>query len=645
MASMNTDGDELLRKAEAKKILFLARKVLSALGHGFRGKPFFHRLQASFCSFAFLIFSAFATIGPITEANPDWAKDVIWYQIFPERFANGDPDNDPTRESTGYPQFLPESWAVMDWTADWYGRADWEKEKSPHFYKTVYHRRYGGDLQGVIDRLDYLQDLGITGIYFNPIFYGESLHKYDGSSFHHIDPYFGPDPEGDLRLMEGETEDPATWNATAADRLFLELLCEAKARDIRVIIDGVWNHTGRGFFGFEDLLENQERSRYADWFKVIRFDDPGTGRYEFDYHGWWGHKSLPEFARSEDGRNLATGPKEYIFHATRRWMDPDGDGDPSDGVDGWRLDVAEEVPVGFWSDWHGLVRSINPEAFTTAEIWKPSAEFIREAGFDSAMNYNGFAIPVKGWLIDGSISAGEFAKLLRNSRETHLDDTPLLLQNLVDSHDTQRVGSMVANRDSFYRYLSADQFDYDNNDRVSAMVPRYNLNTPGDDGRRIWKMIALFQATYVGAPMIYYGTEAGMIGADDPDDRMPMWWPELDFEMQSVMPDGSERTEAQSIGFDREIFESYRDAFRLRNSEPAFRRGAFRALGTDDQAQVFAFERSLDGSRLLVLINRGDKSFPLKSPLFTKAELLHATDPNADATTLPPLSAAVFRLP
>jgi len=142
----------------------------------------------------------------------DWAKDAVFYQIFPERFRNGDPSNDPTRASIELAEQAPDSWHIMPWTGDWYARADWEKEMGDDFYDSVFHRRYGGDLQGVIDRLDYLNDLGINTIYFNPIFYARSLHKYDGASFHHIDPYFGPDPDGDLAMIADEDGfDPASW--------------------------------------------------------------------------------------------------------------------------------------------------------------------------------------------------------------------------------------------------------------------------------------------------------------------------------------------------------------------------------------------------------------------------------------------------
>ncbi|MFO8099538.1 MAG: alpha-amylase family glycosyl hydrolase, partial [Salinibacter sp.] len=347
--------------------------------------------------------------GP-SDRVPDWASDAVVYQIFPERFANGDTTNDPTRQSLTDPGDVPSSWAVSDWTRDWYDQADWEREMGG-FYESVYDRRYGGDLQGVIDRLPYLDSLGVNTLYFNPVFWSPSLHKYDGRSFHHIDPHFGPDPAGDKDLIaEEDPTDPSTWHVTAADSLFFALLEKAHARDLRVIIDGVFNHTGRQFFAFRDLAERQADSRYADWYEVHSFDDPETpDTSEFDYAGWWGLDSMPEFAVSPDSTTLAEGPRQYIFDATRRWMDPNGDGDPSDGVDGWRLDVAEEVPTGFWADWHAHVRSINPEAYTVAEVWEEASGFLRESGFSATMNYHGFAYPVKGFLIDNAIDPSTFA--------------------------------------------------------------------------------------------------------------------------------------------------------------------------------------------------------------------------------------------
>jgi glycosidase len=554
------------------------------------------------------------------SAAPDWAKDVVWYQIFPERFNNGDSTNDPTRESLDYSESVPENWKVRAWESEWFERDQWEKDLNYHFQDTLQHRRYGGDLQGVIDKLEYLRELGITGIYFNPIFYANSLHKYDGNSFHHIDPHFGPDPKGDLRLIERETEDPRSWQWTAADKLFLQLLQEAKAQGIRVIVDGVWNHTGRDFFAFKDILKSGQRSPYINWYDIIRHDDRFTHENEFDYRGWHGFKSLPEFANNRKGDNLASGPKQYIFNATKRWMDPNGDGNPSDGIDGWRLDVAEEVPHGFWLEWHRLVRRINPEAFTSAEIWGSAGQYLQDTHFISAMNYRGFAIPVKGWLIDGRSSADEFANRLNQERQSHPSDTAYVLQNLVDSHDTQRIASAIANRNTYEHYKNWDWFDYDEGERVNARAFGYNNAAPDDEGRRIWKILALFQATYVGAPMIYYGTEVGMWGADDPEDRMPTWWHR----------------------FDQDIFEAYQKAFQLRHQHPALRRGSFKVLAVHNDRNIFVFERRLEGERLIIILNRGDTQIQFNSATLKQYKLLYSTDTEASTSGLPPVSAAVF---
>lgn len=551
---------------------------------------------------------------------PEWAIDAVWYQIFPERFSNGDPSNDPTRHSLVAPEKKPPNWCVMDWKKPWIHRAEWEKQASPQFEDTLLDRRYGGDLQGVIDRLDYLRELGVNALYFNPLFHSPSLHKYDGNSFHHIDPHFGPDPTGDLAIIHSEEIHPARWKWTAADKLFLSLLREAKKRGIRVIIDGVWNHTGRGFFAFQDILRRQERSPFTGWYKIQSFDDPATSQNEFQYRGWHGYNSLPEFAHTPDGQNLAPGPRNYIFHATRRWMDPNRDGDPSDGIDGWRLDVAEEIPTGFWQEWHRLVRTINPHAFTTAEIWSTSAPFVRQNHFSSAMNYRGFAIPVKGWLVDARIPVSRFVERLEKERSSHPQKAALALQNLVDSHDTQRIASAIANRRQHDTYQNPDWFDYDEPQRVSATSPAYRNEPPGSEGRRIWKMIALFQATCPGAPMIYYGTETGMWGADDPDDRKPAPWHDID----------------------REILHWYRDVLSLRRDCPALRRGSFKILEASDPHQLLVFERLYQHQRVVIAINRGKTTAGLLPRHVEGLSLRLATDPAANTKTLPALSAAVY---
>jgi glycosidase len=490
----------------------------------------------------------------------------------------------------------------------WYARDAWEQKLGNNFYNAgVFHRRYGGDLQGVIDKLDYLADLGINVIYFNPVFYARSLHKYDGNSFHHVDPYFGPDPTGDFALMATETADPATWKWTAADKLFLTLLKQARQRGIRVIIDGVFNHTGRDFFAFDDIRRNQQNSPYLDWYNIRQFDDPQTPENEFKYDGWWGVETLPEFANNQDGTDLHPAPKAYIFAATRRWMDPNGDGDPSDGIDGWRLDVANEVPNQFWRDWHREVRRMNPQAFTVAEIWDEASGYLEDCSFSSTMNYHGFAFPVKGFLIDGNMKASDFVREIVSRMQAHPPAVQFALQNLIDSHDTDRVASMIVNADRRHPYVKPDRHDYDVGERVSPRHFRdYDVSRPNQEQRQRQRLMALFQFTFVGPPMIYYGTEAGMDGADDPCCRMPMLWDDLDYEPRTVGPwDDLKKTER--IEFDRDLHSYYRRLIKLRTASEALRRGSLSFVHSDDKQQTVAFVRSTDESQVLVVLNRGSE--------------------------------------
>lgn len=566
-------------------------------------------------------------------AVPDWAADAIFYQIFPERFANGDPTNDPTRDSLEAPDRVPKSWKVSPWTGDWYARADWERELGPDFFENgVFDRRYGGDLQGVIDRLDYLQNLGVNAIYLNPVFYARSLHKYDGNSFHHIDPHFGPDPAGDFALMTQETSDPASWHWTAADKLFLELLRAAHAHGIRVIIDGVFNHTGRDFFAFADLRKHQVASPYKDWYIVQSFDDPATRQNEFRYRGWWGVDTLPEFANASSGNDLRSGPKQYVFDITARWMDPDGNGDPSDGIDGWRLDVATEVPTGFWRDWHDHVRDINPECYTVAEVWDDAQDFLAAGGFTSTMNYYGFAFPVKGFLVDGVLTPSEAVRQLTGRRTEYPEATQQVLQNLVDSHDTDRLASMIVNAGR-RPYAQPTRFDYD-----IGVSPRYvadyDVRKPTPAERRIQRMVALLQMTYVGAPMIYYGTEAGMWGGDDPCDRMPMVWPDMTFEPQQADPLGRPRA-ADVVEFDDALYHYYRAAITLRNEVPALRRGSIEFLREDDKARFLAFKREDELDAAFVGFNRGEADYRWEIPLAAGESVAQVFTASGDVARFP----------
>ena len=565
---------------------------------------------------------------------PDWIADAIFYQIFPERFCNGDPSNDPTRESLESTD-VPDSWRISPWTGDWYLQDDWERKINDNFYEGgVFHRRYGGDLQGVLDKLDYLEELGINTIYFNPVFYGRSLHKYDGASMHHIDPHFGPDPAGDLRIIASETSDPKTWQWTAADKLFLELIEQLHARSMRVIIDGVFNHTGRDFFAFADLREKQEQSSYKDWYIVQHFDDPKTPHNEFRYKSWWGFESLPEFADDDAQQDLHPGPKQYVFDITRRWMDPNGDGDPADGIDGWRLDVANEVPPGFWKDWNTLVRELNPAAYTVGEFWGDARQHLIDGRFSGTMNYHGFAFLVKGFLIDGKLTAHDFGLQLAQRREEYPLPMQYALQNLIDSHDTDRVASMIVNAGNG-NYRQADRFDYDVSEVVSPRAnPAYQVQAPSAEQRRIQRLVALMQMTSLGAPMIYYGTEAGMWGADDPCDRMPMVWKELQYNEQAADPLGRPRS-PDRVAFDQELFDYYSGVTKLRRNSNILRRGTMEVIDYDDDAQFFAFRRELDGESLLIAINRGERDFEWQFVADADTELKQVFRAADNGRTLP----------
>lgn len=532
---------------------------------------------------------------------PDWARDAIWYQIFPERFRNGCPASDPRVEDFSA-QPVP-GWKIMPWGSDWYGQQAWE-EKRGDFFRSVYLRRYGGDLVGVVEKLDYLQDLGINAIYLNPVFHAASLHKYDGSSFHHVDPAFGPDRAGDLKNLAKarETEDPSTWIWTAADKFLLKLIKEVHRRGMRIILDGVFNHTGRDFFAFRDLLANGRDSRYCDWYKLKHWNEDGT----FEYEGWFGHGALPELARSE--KSLIPPVEKYVFDITRRWMDPDGDGDPSDGIDGWRLDVAFCVPHGFWRRWRKHVKRINPEAYLTAEIVTLAKDYLQGDQFDAVMNYM-WLFPAVSFFSDSAnpMPARTLKKQLDVVRKAYPPDVTYVQQNLFDSHDVGRVLSMFNNPE----ILPIENFDqYFNLSRVKH-GGSFRTTKPGAAAVRALKQAVMFQMTYPGAPMIYYGTEVGLWGANDPCDRQAMLWDDIAFEPETHTPKG--RTRARMRAPDKALFAFYRKAIALRKEHAVLRRGTLRWVQHDDP-RVLIYERTLGGERVRVVLNAGTKPVAVRMP-------------------------------
>jgi cyclomaltodextrinase len=582
---------------------------------------------------------------------PNWAKEAVWYQIFPERFANGDKNNDPTPHDIegAWPYQIPEGWQISPWTSDWYKLQPWEKANGHDFYWNAGVRRYGGDVQGIIDHLNYLKNLGINAIYLNPVFESPSLHKYDAKLYHHIDNNFGPHPEQDELIWKREDpNNPETWEWTSADSLFLFFINEAHKKGIKVIIDGVFNHVGTSFWAFRDVVKNQQNSLYKDWFKIKSFDNPDTPQNEFEYEGWNGVKDLPEI-KKDPQTGLVKEFGEHVHSIVKRWMDPNNDGDPEDGIDGWRLDVAEKVDIKFWKLFRKWVKEINPEAYITGEIWWEdwqaneifdASPWLQGDAFDGVMNYR-FAQAVKKFVIDvdEQISPRTFVDSIKEIKKNYYEDNFLAVQNLMDSHDVDRIASQIINPDRWFdHYANPGQNDY------------YDVGKPTQAEITKQYLIIGIQMTMPGAPMIYYGDEAGMWGGDDPDCRKPMVWQELFYEPEVADPLGRFRS-VDSVKFDSKIFNWYKKLISLRKKNRAFSLGDINLFLIDDNKKVVGYSRNLDKDVLYVFINNKNKSEEVSIGLKNTDEQLIdlinneaiSKKENAYKFSLPPYGIAVLK--
>lgn len=549
--------------------------------------------------------------------TPEWSKGIVWYQIFPERFNNGDPANDPKAEDQdgAYPFDTTSPFQIHPWTSDWYELQPYEQRNGKDLYYNLQRRRYGGDLKGVIDKLDYIKSLGVDAIYMTPVFWSPSSHKYDALCYHHVDPTFGPDPKGDIALMEKENPlDVKTWVWTKADLLALRLIKEVHARNMRIIFDGVFNHMGVKSFAFRDVENNQQASPYADWFSVKSWNDAAKGT-TFDYNGWFGVKTLPEFR--EDDYGIVAGPKQYIFNATKRWMNPMDKG-IKDGIDGWRLDVAYDVGHPFWKDWRKWVRSINPTAYLTAELVYPidqTRPYLQGDEFDATMNYN-FAFIMHDFFIQDKTgsSVTAFDARLRELREAFGNDVALNMQNLMNSHDATRLASAVANPDGM---KFGDWGNYFNWSQKSNNK-NYNARKPTASQIQTQKLVAAFQMLYLGSPMIFYGDEAGIWGGNDPDCRKPMIWEGKKYDPETYNPNQTKH-EADHVEFNKELFDWYQKFMGLRKRYKSLQLGDYTTIEKNDLQRFYVFSRKYNREEVLVLVNRSDKPIQYKNAILEES--------------------------
>jgi glycosidase len=512
-----------------------------------------------------------------TFTTPDWAKRAVWYQIFPERFRNGDATNDPNDH--------PEYERLVPWTGNWWKSQPGEAAGDDNFYKgqgNVWKRRYGGDVQGLVQALPYLKRLGVNAIYLNPVFEAESMHKYDTSDYRHIDDNFGY--KGDIAQLQGETDDPATWQWTKTDKLFLDFVAQAHAQGFQVILDGVFNHVGKGHPFFQDVLKNGKNSKYADWFEITDFNSK-----PIKYKSWDGDGHLPVF-RKDAARGLADGPRQHVLAITKRWLAPDGD--KSKGVDGWRLDVPGDIPHPFWVEFRQVVKSTNPDAYITGEIWPWAQPWLKGDQFDAVMNYR-WADAAQKFFVNqkNAMPPSGFNAYLNDIAFNYPFQVALVQQNLFDSHDTDRLASMFVNPD----------LDYDAANRIQDNGPKYKRDKPTPQMYTRMRQAVAAQMGFVGAPMIYYGDEAGMWSPDDPSNRMPMVWPEMKFDDPQVK-------------FDDKQFGFYQRAIAARRQLEPLQLGFFHATVIDDARGTYAFQRDLGDRHAYVVINRSDRDRTIKVP-------------------------------
>lgn len=635
---------------------------------------------------------------------PNWAKEAIWYNIFPDRFYNGNHYNDPIFNEFGPEAFKPNilheqnfveeyKWEKSNnvishfdrnrWTSDFREQTIWEKLGEREIdYSLKYARMYGGDLQGIKEKIPYMKELGINAVWLNPVFFSYQNHKYGANDFRHISPDFGTiktsgethgveinrnnkygnksyvdvlgnkaTTSSELKLLEvnlkgenrgkngyGETEDPATWVWTESDLIMVDLIKEFHKNGIRVIFDGVFNHSSSEHWTFNMVLADGENSKYKDWYKFtdfgqhVQITDDMSDEQAFEtlianrkrtiYNAWGGFDSLPEF------NTFNQEYKEYIFNITRKWMcGPDGKESENwmedDGIDGWRLDVPNCLEnQNFWNEWREVVKGSKKDSYITAELWGNASGDINGGNkFDTVMNYE-WLKTVIGFFINQSreggvrykLKAQDFFNELREKRTWYPYQALQASQNLNGSHDTDRLYSRIVNDVVGRNLEEGKQLEKGYNGIRPDLASNYHPNTTIDwrnspiKPKDILKLISIFQMTYIGAPMLFYGDEVGMWGATDPYCRKPMLWKEFLYDDEKN-PSHINQNEVYSQKVDSDLFEWYKKLIRIRLENKTLIYGKFREVFADNERDVIAYERVIEDQSIIVVINNSFNSW------------------------------------